>query len=319
MPDQGYSDTTSDDSVEQPLPRLIKAYINEQFKESKKSDGHSTNKNWKRSWRSASPITKATLGLTAAVAIATVAYALIAEFQLSEMRRTNRDTEAALGNAAKSSQDASEQFQVQLHHFDASLGVNQIQINKMDRLARATEKAARAAQSASVTAKEALHVSERAYLFIQAPVPNFEQHALTFQIINTGHLPAEHIEIIQHNAIYEVADPSNGIPWNSLATRKWKNMKIPAISNYDKTSGFTPVFPTMDGARLQSGHQMIVVTGFITYEDGFPDHQRWKAPFCVHSTASLVTKHIYFYNCNAEIVLPIMESLDGYPNNEESD
>ncbi|MEO7027798.1 MAG: hypothetical protein ABI147_00150 [Acidobacteriaceae bacterium] len=104
--------------------------------------------NWRERFQISSAHTQANIVCTALIMIATFAYAVIAGLQLNEMRRTNRNTEAALGNAAKSVQQASEQFQVQLHHFDASLGVTQLQLGKLDasigqasRLAGATEKA----------------------------------------------------------------------------------------------------------------------------------------------------------------------------------
>jgi hypothetical protein len=47
-------------------------------------------KSWKRSWRSASPITKATLIFSAIAAIATVAYAVIAAYQLLDLREATK-------------------------------------------------------------------------------------------------------------------------------------------------------------------------------------------------------------------------------------
>ena len=101
MPDQKDPHRTPDDSIDQSLTPLIKAYIDEKLKDAEKSDHQPTSKSWKRSWRSASPITKGTLGLTAAAAFATIAYAIIAAFQLGEMRHTNTLTQQALSASDK--------------------------------------------------------------------------------------------------------------------------------------------------------------------------------------------------------------------------
>ncbi len=164
MPDQHDSDSTASDPVDNPLDAPIKAYIDEQLKKSKGSDEHSQNKSWKRSWRSTSPITKATLCLTASVAFATVAYAIIAACQLSEMRRTNGLTQDALNKANQNSLDSSKQFQAQLSHFDAGLGRTELLAIHAGEQAVSSEKAARAAKSAADTAKNTLTTSQGAYV-----------------------------------------------------------------------------------------------------------------------------------------------------------
>ncbi|MBB5056906.1 hypothetical protein HDF16_001591 [Granulicella aggregans] len=122
MPHQNETDSLSEKVVEQHLSHLVKAYVDEKLKESNKNNDNAANKSWKRSWRSTSPITKATLLLTAGVAFATIAYAFIAAYQLGEMRHTNDLTREALKKADQNSVESSDQFQVQIHHYDDALG-----------------------------------------------------------------------------------------------------------------------------------------------------------------------------------------------------
>jgi hypothetical protein len=99
MPKQANVDKNGETSVGEPLSLLIKEYIDQQIQNSKETDEPSKKKKWKNSWRSASPITKATFILASAVSIATVAYSIIAAFQLSEMKRTNSLTQQALNGS----------------------------------------------------------------------------------------------------------------------------------------------------------------------------------------------------------------------------
>jgi hypothetical protein len=85
MPDQRDDDNCGEAAGGELLPPLLKTYIDQQIQKFSESDERSRKKKWKNSWRSASPITKGTFILAAAVAVATVAYSFIAGFQLRVM------------------------------------------------------------------------------------------------------------------------------------------------------------------------------------------------------------------------------------------
>jgi hypothetical protein len=181
--------------------------------------------------------------------------------------------------------------------------------------------AANAAKSAAETAKEALHVSERAYIGIQNSDFLFDQHAIQMPVVNTGRLPSGAVAITQHKAMYEIPGPIKPgqlIPYNFPAFRKWKHSKILSISQGDR-GGVTVTFPSMDVSKLQAGNQKIVIAGTLVYTDGFPDSPQWQTKFCIESVASVVTKQVYLAPCDPDVVLPIFEQMDGYPNNEDAE
>jgi hypothetical protein len=150
-----------DGSESEPIPPLLKAYINEQIQNAHNTEQESQKKKWKKSWRSASPITKGTFILTASVAIATVAYAFIAVFQLREMRHSNQLTQSALEKADRSSLESSKQFQVQLRHFDASLGQTQILAGQAVTQATQTAKLAADTHALAAQAKTQAEASQK--------------------------------------------------------------------------------------------------------------------------------------------------------------
>jgi hypothetical protein len=125
MTEQSESNNGHDDPVEEPIAPLLQAYIDRQVQEAYKHNPE-TRKRFKNSWKSASPITKGSFIMTLFIAAATIAYAIVAWRQLDKMSETNRITQAALERANQNSSDASNQFQAQIHHFDASLGQTQM-------------------------------------------------------------------------------------------------------------------------------------------------------------------------------------------------
>lgn len=110
--------------------------------------------------------------------------------------------------------------------------------------------------------------------------------------------------------------PKRGVPFDSLADRAWKHHQIPLIVEGDPR-GITLVFPTLLEEKLKAGQQLIVITGYAEYSDGFKDSVRVKVFFCDRSATSLVTKQLYMIPCDTASVLPLFERLDQYPKNEE--
>jgi hypothetical protein len=185
--------------VDDPIDPLVKAYIDEKIREAIDPKNETRKKKWKNSWRSASPITKGTFTLTASVAAATIAYAVIAGFQLIAMHRTNNLTQSALGKADQNSLESSKQFQVQLQHFDAGLGETSV-------LAGNAEKQAKAAKDANAIALNVAHSQTRPWLTISTlkiTKETVDANATNFQktwnfdisLANYGNSPARRIVI----------------------------------------------------------------------------------------------------------------------------
>ena len=104
---------------------------------------------WWQRFKKSSAHTQANVVCTILIMVATIAYAVTAWRQLAAIN-------AQIVQAGKDSEKSRQQFMVQIQHFDASLGVNETQIGKLDasiqqskRLADATEQANRNAENAN--------------------------------------------------------------------------------------------------------------------------------------------------------------------------
>lgn len=185
MPDQEYSDGGEDRTHSDPLSPPVKAYIDNQVETAVKrhDESQSRGKKWRNSWRSASPITKGSFIMTAAIAVATIAYAIIAGCQLHTMRQiaddSSRQTQSLIG-AATQIQNAGWTFS------GAAQGINNAGWSAVGKL---QEQANNFKESAEAT-QNSLIVSEHAYLIpIGANIDN-SLRALMLSVINIGHLPS---------------------------------------------------------------------------------------------------------------------------------
>jgi hypothetical protein len=113
MPENTNPSNDSDKPIPESWLRLIEAKVDEHIKEAKKAEEIPRKKRWKHSWRSASPITKGTFILTSGIAGATIAYSIVAIFQLyamnkqaGEMKATTTATREAAYTACLSAQIA---------------------------------------------------------------------------------------------------------------------------------------------------------------------------------------------------------------------
>jgi hypothetical protein len=127
-PDQGEGQA----SIE-PLSPLVKAYIDKQVGNAiKQYDATQTKgKKWRNSWRSESPVTKGSFIMTAAIAVATIAYALIAWGQYCAMQKIATDNSKQaqeLINAATQIKNAGWTFS------GAAIGINNVGWNGVGKL-----------------------------------------------------------------------------------------------------------------------------------------------------------------------------------------
>jgi len=73
----------------------------------------------------------------------------------------------------------------------------------------------------------------------------------------------------------------------------------------------------MNADRLKSGLQLIIIAGFVSYTDGFNDTPKKSWPFCVQTSFHTIFNEVYMTNCDPSEYLPKLETVDGYPNNEQ--
>ena len=188
-------------------------------------------------------------------------------------------------------------------------------VNKLNLQAVATNKAADAARSAAQTAKETLHVSERAYVVIEDTSFGFSTKSVILPLVNSGHIPSGEMISVVHEATYNVASPADQINYNIPNQIDWQHQRWDSILQGNHQTLIIPI-PPLEEDRVNAGTQMVVVAGSLTYNDGFvgSSQQKWK--FCFRNWYQTVMKRAYLSPCNPEQILPYLEKADGYPNNE---
>jgi hypothetical protein len=176
---------------------------------------------------------------------------------------------------------------------------------------------AEAAKSSADTAKEAVHLSERAYITIGTPQLDYKRNAVTIAVNNTGRIPSGATDIIMHEFTVNLSSPA----------QPTIDLKKDAIEGHWNRSRFnsvptgtpfavTVVAPKMSRTRLENTHQQILLVGFTSYNDGFPDTPVQKWPFCIGITYMTPRKEVSLSVCDPAVYLPTAEAADGYPNNE---
>ena len=177
--------------------------------------------------------------------------------------------------------------------------------------------AANAAKSAADTARDALHISESAYVSIGTPRIDAAQGLFYLPIQNTGHIPSGAVDIIVHEATFNspTIDPNTLPP---AAEKHWKSQHFISI-----TPG-TPVeisvlLRKIATQYLLQGQQVVVVAGSISANDGFPDTPQRNSLFCWRSIAILKPRQVNVTPCDPGVFLPQLVKVDGYPNGEQED
>jgi hypothetical protein len=170
-------------------------------------------------------------------------------------------------------------------------------------------------QSAAITAKDALHVSERAYLAITGTKFEFASGNIVLTMDNLGHIPTGETEITVFEASANVTDPS--IP-NAVSPfeKHWrKTLIFPIPPNTPTEYRISAKGLTSDA--VNSGHQVARFGGIITYNDGFPDTPQQTERFCFLSVFDFKAKEISIVKCNPAKDLDALIQIVEYPKNEE--
>lgn len=144
------------------------------------------------------------------LAIAGIIGLYIYKGQLKEMQYTNKLTQIALGRADQNSLESSKQFQVQLRHFDASLGQEKVIAAQTVSQARQVSKLVAEARRSIDDNKAAQQLEESPWLHTQGVLPtDFPDgnQALAVQIINSGKSPAFRVHALVVFQMFPVTDP----------------------------------------------------------------------------------------------------------------
>lgn len=215
--------------------------------------------------------------------LATIGIGIIYIFQLKAMRESNTLTRNALKSAAQSSLDSSNQFQVQLHHFDAGLGVNGLQIGKM-------EEGNKQSRNLASTSRDALVSVQRAFIFatgldaarILDPNDPTKIGSMEFSITweNNGTTPTRQM------ATY--------FNWITTAATLSENFSYPDVGNAvptplalgPKSVAHTTAIqlPAADISRIIAHQEHFYIWGWARYRDIFPHTKEHITRFCVEVT-----------------------------------
>jgi hypothetical protein len=183
---------------------------------------------------------------------------------------------------------------------------------------QATQDAAIAAARAADIAKDALHISQRAYVSDGAPSINFPTKSITVPLINGGHMPSGEVEVVIHEATINTPTPTTVTNLRNANEKHWGRYNFKSIPASGYPIAIAIPVPLMSEVALNSGLQLVVVAGSITYTDGFPDTSQQKWEFCERTRYQITMKRMLIGPCDpGENLLRQLEAIDGFPNNPE--
>lgn len=271
-----------------------------------------------RKWRENTKI-----GLEIFGALLLFAYTWFTCLQWLQIRWTNHLTREALNDNDKTLSQTLAKLQGQIDATNVLAGYAKDQADHAAVMAtnsgtqaRTTTNAAIAAKSAADTSKEALHISERAYITTGAPTLNMDTRVVAIPVVNTGHIPSGGVKMVVHEATIDVnpEDDSRQIVPTEQHWQHYNQSSIPTIGGISYAIN-TPV-PGLITDKMNDGHQQIIIAGSISYNDGFPDRPEQAWLFCVAGLYFQKMKRIDWTPCDAQMYIKQLTVGDHYPQNE---
>ena len=179
----------------------------------------------------------------------------------------------------------------------------------------ANKKSADAAKSAADTAKDSLVISQRTYLTAGYPTIELDKKIISFQIINSGHIPSSATQVITYEGTWNPPTQTVGATEPQFNVERHKQINtIPAV--VPTTAGPSPIsigvtVPEISKERLMlNGTQLVLIVGTITYDAGFEEVKGQRVPFCIQTVYQTLAKSVYLIPCDPNVYLPRMESAD---------
>ena len=254
------------------------------------------------------------IGVNVCLLIVQIITAAVYYKQLTQMRLATEASTAATFLASDTLATTTSQF-------DRSMNQVITQTASEYRAANATTQAAKSAQRAANIADTSLHVSERAYVNFQYRTGgiNYDQHQVTMGLTNFGHLLPKDVSVIAHHALFTVPGGAREtVDFSGPAMRSWNTTKFVPIGPGDASQLIVP-FPGMIQEAMLSFHQLILVAGYILFNDGFPEDGIQTVAFCFKSQGSLVTQQVYLTPCDALAIIPLMNRKTVIPATNKSE
>ncbi len=186
---------------------------------------------------------------------------------------------------------------------------------------------AKAARSTAETARDALTISEKAYILSgETPEIDTERDVVTLFFANYGRRPSGPVEVIEHDAIF---DANTGLPHRAphppitkvegtWRQNEWRQFKMPSLAPAPVTKGKIMIaVPGFSKTSTEALRETITISGLITYNDGFKNDPPEKTPFCWRSEYDPLLKGMLWNTCDPNLMTPQLEKLDGYPNGKK--
>lgn len=262
---------------------------------------------------------KATLRWAKAAVIMSALAAIFVCLQWWEMHNGGQDTHdlaIAAGKQATWTQNLAANMQMQADRTKDLADRMKDQSNQTKVIANQAITQASAAKSAAETAKEALHISERAYIIIGLPILDTTAKDITIPVLNTGHIPSGKVVGTVHEFSLDGVDPTGRSSRNRETEAHWKHYELSSVPTSGQTMNFIVSVPSLNIESLNTGHENIVVVGIISYNDGFPDDPAQQWPFCEGIALLPRGKNLQWEICNPVVYLPRAINADHYPENE---
>jgi hypothetical protein len=196
---------------------------------------------------------------------------------------------------------------------DASNSVGK-QLAQMTSQAIAAGVSAKAAKSAAETANRSLHISERAYVTTGPPTLNLDTKTVSVPIVNSGHIPSGNAHIVAHEATIPAIPGISTI--NLPIEQHWQQWHQISIPTGPTPYSFNTTVPKVDVKSFSDGRQQIVVAGFLSYFDGFPNTREQTWQFCFVALYFESLKRMDFTPCDPVLYIKQLSAGDGYPKNE---
>jgi uncharacterized membrane protein len=243
------------------------------------------------------------VGVGIASVVVNVIIAFIYYGQLTQMRVA---TEAS----TKATQVAADALDLNSGQFDRMMRQAIHQTIAQIHAAQGSVNGATAAKSAATTAKETLHVSERAYVSFGSPEIDVSKKGMSIPFTNSGHIPSGRVDIALYQATFNVPSPTiAATSFNYIVQRSLHKSHFNFITPGEPLATFVPL-PDLSGDKLNNGLQLVMIVGTATYNDGFMNTPQQTLPFCMRTVYQLLVKRYFVAPCDAGVELPKFETLD---------
>ncbi|MGC9998430.1 MAG: hypothetical protein ABSE79_24185 [Terriglobia bacterium] len=242
-----------------------------------------------------------------------------------EMRKSGADTHnlaTAAGNQADWTKDLAGHMKDQADRTKDLSDRMKDQADQTKVIATQAKVSADAATSAANTAKDTLHISERAYLVLGPPKNDFPHKVVEIPIINSGHIPAGTTTVVLHWLIYKIDNPttdSSIVMPDHILERKWSKVTyffVPIGNEYNVEANLHAV----DADQFNTGNIGVMVAATMTYNDGFPNSTSQTWVFCEVDRYSSDSKTASMRPCaDPDGMVKLLTSEDGYPDTQNQE